>query len=183
MNRWVVKAAAAVLLSGSGVAFSLAHAAESTSDALVACAKETDDARRLHCFDAVVADLPRAPAAPAAGAATTAAVRPSAPPAAAPPAAPVASVSREEKFGARGDLDREKREELKELTGKVTEVGSRPHGELVITLDNGQVWAERTANSKVRVKVGDTVKIESGALGSFTRIAPNGRSSKVARVR
>ncbi len=111
------------------------------------------------------------------------AATPSAPQPAAPPPTPVSSVSREEKFGARGDLDRERREGLKEITGKVTEVGAKPHGELVVTLDNGQVWAERTASSKIKVKVGDTVKIESGALGSFVLIAPNGRSSKVARVR
>jgi hypothetical protein len=160
MNRWVVKAACAVLLTGTGLAFSLARAAQSTSDALVACAKETDDTRRLRCFDAVVADL-----------------RP------APLPTPAPSVSREEKFGARGDLDPERREGLKEITAKVTEVGARPHGEIVVTLDNGQVWAERAASSKIKVKVGDMVKIESGALGSFVLIAPNGRSSKVARVR
>jgi predicted Abi (CAAX) family protease len=123
--------------------------------------------------------LRRAPAAPAAAVAAI----PSAPQPAAPPPTPAASVSREEKFGARGDLDRERREGLKEITAKVTEVGARPHGELVVTLDNGQVWAERAASSKIKVKVGDTVKIESGALGSFVLIAPNGRSSKVARVR
>jgi hypothetical protein len=179
MNRWVVKAACAALLSGTGLAFSLAGAAQSTSDALVACASETDDARRLRCFDAVVADLPRAPAAPAAAVAAT----PGAPPPAAPPPTPASSLSREEKFGARGDLDPEKREKLKEITGTVTEVGTRPHGEIVVTLDNGQVWAERSASLKIKVKVGDTVRIESGALGSFVLIAPNGRSSKVARVR
>ena len=175
MNRWVVKVAFAVLLSGAGLAIALAQAAASTSDALLACANETDDARRLRCFDAAVADLRRERAA-------LVAATPSAPPAALPPT-PASPVAREDKFGARGDLDREKREELTEITAKVTEVGAKPHGELVITLDNGQVWAERSASSKVKVKVGDTVKIESGALGSFTLIAPNRRSSKVARVR
>jgi len=88
----------------------------------------------------------------------------------------------EGKFGARGDLNPEKHEQLSEITGKVTEVGAKAHGELVVTLDNGQVWAEKISGSKLKVKVGDTVKIESGALGSFVLIA-NGRSSKVARVR
>jgi hypothetical protein len=176
MNRSVVKVAFAVLLSGAGLAIALAQAAASTSDALLGCANETEDARRLRCFDAAVADLRRERAA-------SVAATPSALPPAALPPTPASPVSREDKFGARGDLDREKREELTEITGKVTQVGAKPYGELVITLDNGQVWAERSASSKVRVKVGDTVKIESGALGSFTLIAPNGRSSKVARVR
>jgi hypothetical protein len=176
MNRWVVTAAFAVLGSVAGVL--PATAAESTTDALLTCANETDNARRLRCFDAVVAGLRRAPAAPVASAAAT-------PVTAAPVAAPQASppaVSPEEKFGARGDLNREKHTELSEITGTVTAVSTRPYGELVITLDNGQVWVERAPNSKMKVKVGDSVKIEAGALGSFTMIA-NGRSSKVARSR
>ena len=113
MNRWVVKAACAVLLSGTGLAFSPARAAESTTDALVACANETDDARRLRCFDAVVAGLaPRRPLLRLPRSRRHRARR-----AAAPPPTPAASVSREDKFGARGDLDRERREELKEITG------------------------------------------------------------------
>jgi biotin carboxyl carrier protein len=182
MNRWLIKATFAVLLSGAGLAPALA--AEGTADSLLACANETDDARRLRCFDAVVAGLRRAPPAPAA----TAAVRPSAPPpvapqpAASPPVAPP-TASPEEKFGARGDLNPERRHALSAIDGTVTEVGRRAHGELVVTLDNGQVWTERTANSKIKVKVGDAVKVEAGALGSYDLIAPNGRSSKVTRVR
>ncbi len=176
MNRWISEATVAVALACA--CFSLAQAAEDTNDALLTCAKETDDARRLRCFDTVVADLRRAPAA-------TAAARPSAP-VASPPAAsaPVAApaISREEKFGARGNLDPARREALSEINGKVTEVGTLAHGEFVVTLDNGQVWVAKTATSKVKVKVGDAVTIEAGALGSYTLIA-NGRSSKVSRVR
>jgi len=65
----------------------------------------------------------------------------------------------------------------------VTELGTKPHGELIVTLDNGQVWAEKASGSKVKLKTGDTVKIERGALGSYSLIAPNGRSSKVSRIR
>ena len=62
-------------------------------------------------------------------------------------------------------------------------IRAKPHGELVITLDNEQVWAEIAPGSKIKLKPGDTVKIESGALRSFVLVAPNGRSSKVSRVR
>jgi superfamily I DNA and RNA helicase len=70
-----------------------------------------------------------------------------------------------------------------EITGTVTELGTRPHGELLVTLDNGHVWAEIGTSSKIKLKVGDTVKIERGSLGSFLLVAPNGRSSRVTRVR
>jgi biotin carboxyl carrier protein len=165
MNRWIVRAAFAAVLTGTG--FSPANAAEGATEALLACADEPDDARRLRCFDAAVADLRRAPAvAAASAAATTATATPAtatpatattataAPAASPPPAAPAA-----------------------------TAVGAKPYGELVVTLDNGQVWAELAPGSKVKVKAGDSVKIEAAALGSFFLIAPNGRSSKVARVR
>jgi hypothetical protein len=172
MNRSIVMVALAVALSGMG--FSPAITAESTTDALLACADQPDDARRLRCFDAVVAELRTAPAAP-----------PSAPSPVAPPqpSARAPAVSPEDKFGARGDVDPDKADELKEITATVTAIGAKPYGELVITLDNGQVWAERAPGSKIKLKTGDSVKIEAGELGSFRLIAPNGRSSKVARVR
>ena len=181
MNRWVMVAAGAVVLSGVG--FAPAKAAERTTEAMLACADEADDAQRLRCFDAVVANVRKAPPP----AATVAAAPAAAPPAAAPPAAapqPAApTVTPEQKFGARGDIKPDRHEDLSELNATVTALGAKPHGELIVTLDNGQVWAEIAANSRVRVKVGDTVKIERGALGSFSLIAPNGRSSKVSRIR
>jgi hypothetical protein len=178
MKRCVM-AAAAVVLSGTGL--SHADAADRTTDALLTCANESDDAQRLRCFDAVVANLRKAPAAPAATAAapSRAAAAP-APAAASPP--PASAPTAEQRFGARGDISPDKHEEIDELTGTVTEVGTKPHGELIVTLDNGQVWAEKQSGSKVKLKAGDTVKIERGAMGSYTLIA-NGRSSKVSRIR
>ena len=177
MNRWVVKVAFAALLSGTG--FSVSKAAEGTTEALLACADEPDDARRLRCFDATAARLQTAPAVPAASAAAT----PGTPTRAASPQTPAPAASAEDKFGARGDLKREKLGELSEITATVTAVSAKPHGELVITLDNGQVWVELAPGSKIRLKTGDPVKIEAGTLGSFFLIAPNRRSSRVSRVR
>ena len=73
--------------------------------------------------------------------------------------------------------------DLKELSATATKIGAKPRGELVVTLDNGQVWAEIAPGSSIKVKPGDSVRIEAGTLGSFILIAPNGRSSKVSRVR
>lgn len=135
-----------------------------------ACAAEKDDARRLACFDAAV---DRAQAAPANQA----------------PAVVAAPLSQEEKFGLRGELKQEKAQkapelqELEQLQAQVTKVSVKPHGELVVTLENGQVWTEIQTNSGARVKAGDRVAIKAGALGSFLLVAPNGRSTKVTRVR
>jgi hypothetical protein len=203
--------------------------AQGIGEPFLACAAEADDARRLACFDAAVAQLKKeaghgavaaASAAPAAVSAAPveastapaeaspvaaapavasagAAAQTTAPAAAAPaPAAATTApagattasaaektLSPEEKFGLRGDLKREKLGELSELVATATGIAAKPRGELVITLDNGQVWTEIAPGSTIRVKVGDQVKIEAGTLGSFILIAPNGRSSKVSRIR
>jgi hypothetical protein len=164
----------------ASLALALAHgllspgfaAAAGPDSTFLACAAEPDDARRLACFDAAVRQARARPAVPAAAVAA--------------PAAPV--LTKEEKFGLRGDLKQEKAKqapelaELESLSGKVTKLAAKPHGELIVTLDNGQVWYEIKANSGIRVKVGDQVTVKSGALGSYTLIA-NGRSTKVTRVR
>lgn len=155
----IVRAALAVLFLSLALAH--ANAADDPVQKLLACADEPDDARRLRCFDAAAAGARSVKVAPAA-------------------VVPVATP--EEKFGARGDVRKEQVEELTEIAATATAVSKRPHGEHVITLDNGQVWAE-IAPSKIRVKEGDPVKIEAGILGSFLLIAPNGRASKVSRIR
>jgi hypothetical protein len=73
--------------------------------------------------------------------------------------------------------------ELEQLQAQVTKVSTKPHGELVVTLENGQVWTETQTSSGARVKAGDRVTIKPGALGSFLLVAPNGRSARVTRVR
>jgi hypothetical protein len=176
MNRCVSAAAFAALLAAMGSA--PAGAADNATEALLSCADESDDARRLRCFDAVVAGWRNAPAAPATAAAASAA-----PPPAATPAAASAAPTPEAKFGARGDIKPDSHEELQELVATVTAVGAKPHGEIIVTLDNGQVWAEIAASSRIKVKTGETVKIRRGALGSFWLVAPNGRSGKVTRIR
>jgi len=178
-------------------------AAESASDGVLACAAEADDERRLACFDALAAGLrvPRPPAAPAPvappaatgpaspTAASAAPVAPTVAPSAAAAAAAVAQPSQagtpspEDRFGLRVDREEQRAGDLTELSATATAISAKLRGELVITLDNGQVWGEIAPGSKIKVKPGDPVKIEAGTLGSFILIAPNGRSSKVSRIR
>ena len=146
--------------------------ASAATDDFLACAREKDDARRLACFDAAVTRAGEPVASPAGAAA---------------PAVVAVPLSKEEKFGLRGELKQEKAKqapelvEIQKLEAQVTKVAVKPHGELVMTLDNGQVWYEIQTSSGIRVKAGDRVTIRSGALGSYTVVAPNGRSSKVTR--
>jgi hypothetical protein len=163
--RLMISMAAALVMAGPARA-----AAPATTAEFLACAAEKDDARRLACFDAAVDRARTAPANPA-------------------PAVVAAPLTQEEKFGLRGELKQEKAQkvpelqELEQLQAQVTKVSTKPHGELVVTLENGQVWTEIQTNSGARVKAGDRVAIKPGALGSFLLVAPNGRSTRVTRVR
>jgi len=140
---------------------------------------------------AATAPAPAAPvaAAPVAAAPVAAATAMGSPAAAPPPTAAAAQPSEagtpspEDRFGLRVDTKQQKADELTELSATATAISAKLRGELVITLDNGQVWGEIAPGSKIKVKPGDAVKIEAGTLGSFILIAPNGRSSKVTRIR
>jgi hypothetical protein len=183
-----------------GVGFcGCAAAADALPPSLRACMKETDSARRLACFDhesavlagesapvarqvdpaparpASTAPAPTAPVASAAGAAAAAATTP----------------STEDKFGYRGnmaraDLDQKKaaEQQSEQLTAKVVELSTLARGELLLTLDNGQMWQQKTADRALRVKVGDQVIIRRATLGSFLlTVEGNNGSMRVSRVK
>jgi len=164
--------------------------AQSLPEQMRACRAETDESRRLNCYDRAAAtlDKPAATAAPAAPSVARAA--PAAPSVArAAPAdkavtnAPASSGAAD--FGvSEGPLAAKRQAtSLKEITAVVTAVSSRGRGELVITLDNGQVWAQNEAVAYFPLSVGDTVKIHSAAIGSYTLATPAKRTTKVTRVR
>lgn len=165
-----------------------AVAAEALPPSLRACMSESDATQRLACFDRESARLTQE-SAPVARRADPPA---SAAPAAAPTAAGATAQSAEDKFGYRGSIARaefdkkeaQERQEFEQLTAKVSELGTLPHGELLLTLDNGQVWQQKPGDRAMRIKVGDDVTIRRASLGSFllTSEATNG-SMRVARVK
>jgi len=148
--------------------------AQSLEQAVKACAAETDVLLRLACYDRAAAQLAGAQT-PAAGPAS------SAPQGAAPPTESGAA-----EFGTRnGPLDQRKYSAApKEITATVTLVElRRSNGALVVTLDNDQVWLQNQPTEYFPLKVGDTVRIHSAALGSFMMFAPSKRATRVTRIR
>ena len=57
-------------------------------------------------------------------------------------------------------------ERIDSLSGTVSRLQQSGYDKVVITLDNGQVWRQVDASS-LRLRVGDSVEIERGAIGSF----------------
>jgi hypothetical protein len=162
-------------------------------------------ADRLAERASTAAAAPVAPAAAAtqgaeaAVAGTVAAAATSATPAANAPAAQSAAtagaapnpVTPQDEFGYGGAMARtdQKKNEgaaqaLEEMVATVTQVSARQRGELVITLDNGQVWVQKTPESSFHVKIGDQVRIKTGALRSYMMShVTSDRATRVTRVR
>jgi hypothetical protein len=70
----------------------------------------------------------------------------------------------------------------KQMLAVVSAISNRPRGELVVTLDNGQVWAQIEA-TRYPLKPGDHVEIDVGAMGSYVLWCPsNRRATKVTRI-
>ncbi|MCS6947036.1 MAG: hypothetical protein NZM12_05410 [Steroidobacteraceae bacterium] len=165
-----------VLASGAlAVGVWSAGAATARSDelpaALRACVGERQPERRLACFDREVGKLIAATEAATPGAA--------------------ASMTPEQQFGyadtaaAKAAARKMKRSgtELTELRATVKALGRQPHGQWVVTLDNGQVWVQKSLDSRFVLEIGDAVTIKKAALGSFLLVGPGGGSTRVSRVR
>lgn len=124
---------------------------------LLQCRSETDDVRRLACFDREIArSLPSAE-------------------------------QRFGYRGevARESIEREKAATptLERLQGKVESITGTPNGDWVATLDNGQVWAQVPTGTRFGLRVGDAVVITPGALGSFLLRKESGSASVRVRRR
>ena len=148
--------------------------AQSLEEAVRACAVETDVLLRLACYDRAAAQL-AGTQAPAAG-----------PVLSATQGAAPRTESGAAEFGLRnGPLDQRKYSAApKEITATVTLVElRRSNGALVVTLDNDQVWLQNQPTEYFPLKVGDTVRIRSAALGSYMMFAPSKRATRVTRIR
>jgi hypothetical protein len=205
MSNFIRHGVCVALLAASSIG---AAAEADLGERVAACAREREDAARLACFDrlatkpaaaaksapvaqappevreatsAAPTEAPKAAAtAGAAGAAATAAT-----------SAPAARPATDE-FGVTGTpVARERdaeaqtqpgaQEKIDRITATVTAISKQPHGELVVTLDNGQVWAQKQAQY-VPLNVGDQIAIAAGALHSYRMIVA-GRATAVTRIK
>ena len=68
-------------------------------------------------------------------------------------------------------------------TAKVTALRESATDGLVIELDNGETWRTIPEDARLLLKIGDTVTISRGVLGSFRLATPGGRVARVNRLR
>ena len=130
-----------------------ARADDDLSKRIAACTREQDDARRLACFDRATA-----------------------------PADNTFGVHGSELARNRAADDPRQDTTPERLTAKIAAIEKRARGELVVTLDNGQVWAQKEVGAYFPIAVGDPVTILAGTLGSH-RLIVGSRATAVTRVR
>ena len=168
-----------LILAGAAVLAPLAGAQDNDLDR---CAELESDAARLACFDAVINERRSgAPTtAPDAGA-SQAELPADPPPTPAPEAAPAPSTR--EAAAAVPAESAPKQEPVNEYTAVVTAMRTRPHGQVVVTLDNGETWSEQYASRRFLVEVGDTVTMKKARFSSAYRlVAPGGRAYTMIRI-
>ncbi len=155
-------------------------------DEVQRCARLTADRERLDCYDQVARRLTAAqPLASASAAATRTATTASPSSSSAHVEAPP-PVNPGTEFGlsvaAKQARDPEKAKQ-DSISAEVATVARRPTGEMVVTLANGQVWAQLDSDTRARLKTGDTVTIRRAALGSYLLVTPSKMAMRVKRVK
>jgi hypothetical protein len=143
-----------ILLTGSVTA--AAALPNPLADGLRHCADETDQSKRLACFDALAASLPKVEA-------DTFGL--------------TADIARKREPASEHRLIDEA-----VLPGKIVALGTTAAGRLVFTLDNKQVWVQSEVNPRVQFEIGDVVHIEHGAMSSLWLAGDKGRKTRVKRV-
>jgi hypothetical protein len=167
-------------------------------DDVLTCATETDSARRLSCYDQVAAELKKMGTASAGTSSATvadsarhAASNTAAATAAASPAASANSTAHtgtqskdEAEFGVQAGPLARKRQlvQPRQITAVVSRIQHRADGELVMALDNGQVWRQIEPVAYFPLEVGDKVQISAAAFGSYLLSAPSKRATRVTRI-
>jgi hypothetical protein len=143
---------AAALILGHGPALG----DESVIDRMRTCASEADEAKRLACYDFQIGR---------------------------------SKSGQNEDLGVTGELLRQKQKQAgmaaapaDDMVGKVVAIANRGFGKFVVTLDNGQVWAQQDVPD-FTVRVGDLITIRRGVLGALWMVSSRGhRQTRVQRV-
>ncbi len=169
-------------------------AANSLPAEILACAEESDVMVRLSCYDREIAALksksaapavvptPVASDVPATVAAAPASVAANVPvaevlPATQANAAPAATVPPSpdpvESFG----FDRP----LGDIAAEIVKIRKQPYGELIVYLDNGQVWEQKHQDRRFKLRIGETVTIKKSAVAGYRLSGDSNKSIQVIR--
>lgn len=153
-----------LLLTLSALVVSNASAANDIVDRLGICARESNDATRLTCYDKLAADNDNR------GINASSSTTQQLPGNANAQQTPELSATKPRKSDAPA---------AKEITSKVVKIEKQSFGRLVFTLENSQVWQQVEAKDFRLLHAGDIVKIKRGAFGSHILVTPSNHTTSV----
>jgi hypothetical protein len=130
-------------------------AGEPLADGLRRCSLETDEEKRLACFDALAHALPKNQSD---------------------------QFGMTVDIARKRDPEAVSRNENTSLSGIIAALVEAPRGEYIFTLDNGQMWIQAEQRSNIHFQVGEAVQVEHGAMGSFWLAADHHRKTRVKRI-
>jgi hypothetical protein len=130
-------------------------AIEPLADGLRRCSLETDQGKRLACFDALASALPKIQSD---------------------------QFGMTVDIARKRDPIAVTKSENESLSGKIAALQEAPRGEYIFTLDNGQIWIQAELRSNIRFEVGDAVQIEHGSMSSLWLAADHHRKTRVKRI-
>ncbi|MEO2281972.1 hypothetical protein [Pseudoalteromonas pernae] len=180
MKKYLVPASLALLsttLTTPAVAFEGMN-----EQALKACSFIENDFRRLLCYDNVVAGKPIDAARSTASQAAPAVTAPTANTAVVAGTSAAAVATENAESNSEFGLEHKKTVEnaAQDLVAGVTKVSEAPYGELIITLDNGQVWRQIGTES-FNLSKNDEVVISRAMFNSF--LLKKAGTNKTIRVK
>lgn len=120
-------------------------------DSVHACAQESDDAKRLACYDNAAGHAPPLGAA----------------------------ISHPAPKDDRAAVFAPTPPKATQITASITHITRRADGRFVITLDNGQIWSEAETKERLSVNTGDIVSIRSELLGAHYLRTTSGADVRV----
>lgn len=181
-------AAATPAIAIVALAAPLCAQAQSASDRLLECAQIDDPAARLACYDSQMR-TDDGSAAPSPGPvaqerAPGSAVQTQAPPPPPVQTGPTTPASAASDFGLPEPRERVERKS-QEITATVAQVRPRQPGIYLVTLEDGAQWLfTESVRRTYRVpRRGDSITIESAALGSFLMRFDKQAAVRVERIR
>jgi hypothetical protein len=68
-----------------------------------------------------------------------------------------------------------------DITAAVASIRKRPYGELIISLDNGQVWEQKHTDRRFKLRIGETVTIKKSKVAGYRLSGDSNRSIQVVR--
>lgn len=195
MNRKTMALSAIIVVAaGSSSPLASAQAVENrVPPRILACASEQDVMVRLACYDREVAVLVARPPAPStpppvpmSPSAVPQADRVALPAETTAAAAVVATVppahvdsSPEPKTAAAAATGFGYDRQSESVTATVVKIRKRPYGELIVSLDNGQIWEQKHVDRRFKLHVGDTVTITRGKVSGYRM---SGNANKTIQV-